>query len=769
MSRFSKAAIAGLVTGALGVVLSLLPFGLDLEEDVGLYILFKLRGMREAPSDVVIVNIDKTSSEKLNIPEDPEKWPRSVHARLTENLSRKGASVVAFDIIFDEARSSQEDNLFAAAIEKAQNVVLGELLRRETVPAADAGGRQAEILSIEKLVPPIDPLARSALALAPFPLPKVPVRVSQYWTFKKGAGDQPTLPIVVFQVYALDLYDDFIRLLQKVRPSQAERLPGDKDTIIKTKGVEKLIRMLRDAFQNNPSLAESMLEALQTSGAGPRWEKRSQILTSLIKMYQGPNSRYLNFYGHPGTIPTVRYYQVLDDQGKSTSIHKQIDFKDKAVFVGLSERLRPEQKDGFYTVFSQPTGIDMSGVEIAATAFANLLEDMPVRPLSAKAHMVVMMMWGILVGILCRLFPTLIAAGGVIGLGTIYLFSAQHQFTQAGMWYPLVFPLFFQPPFAFFGTVLWKHFETNRERQNMRRAIGNYLSNEIVDHLAKNKANLMKIGEIVYGTCLFTDAANYTTVSEAMDPRKLSEFMDKYFEAIFKPVKQHGGLVVDLKGDSILAVWKAKQPDAALRRQACLAALRILEAVGDFHQSPEIQDFIAQVARRSKHSPEHLTLPTRIGVHSGEIRLGTVGAMDHYEYRLTGDTVNTASRLEGLNKHLGTQILVSEEVVDQLDDFLTREVGRFLVAGKSKPVVVHELICRLEECSEGQKRLCEIFSEALNACRRQSWGEAKEIFQESMSLYGQDGPSKFFISKCEEYKVKPPGETWDGVIHLDKK
>ena len=108
--------------------------------------------------------------------------------------------------------------------------------------------------------------------------------------------------------------------------------------------------------------------------------------------------------------------------------------KAKAVFVGLSERLRPEQKDGFYTVFSQPTGIDMSGVEIAATAFANLLEDMPVRPLSPGAHIAVIMIWGVLVGILCRLFPTVIAAVSMIGLGWSFSFFSSDtcRFSKAG-------------------------------------------------------------------------------------------------------------------------------------------------------------------------------------------------------------------------------------------------------------------------------------------------------------------------------------------------
>jgi adenylate cyclase len=495
-----------------------------------------------------------------------------------------------------------------------------------------------------------------------------------------------------------------------------------------------------------------MLEESQKTMGGPTWTKKKQIFTSLIKMYQTPNSPYLNFYGPPGTIPTVCYYQVLNGQEKSTINRSQLDFNAKAVFVGLSERLRPEQKDGFYTVFSQPTGIDLSGVEIAATAFANLLEDMHVRPLSSHAHIAVMIFWGILVGSLCRLFPAAISAGSMTGLGVICLVAAQYQFKQSGIWYPLVFPLFFQAPFAFFGTTLWKYFETNRERQNIRKAIGYYLPDELVDQLAKNMADLKRSDQLVYGTCLFTDAERYTALSETMDPRELSDFLNKYFEALFEPVRQHGGLIVDLKGDSILAVWKAAQPDAALRKQACLAAL-----------------YVAKAVRRFNQSSETLKLPTRIGLHSGQFSLGNVGAGDHYEYRPTGDVVNTASRIEGLNKHLGTQILVSEEVLDQLDGFLTRNLGKFRPEGKSKPISVFELICRMEACNEKQKRLCEIFAKALKFYWRQSWDEAIEILQESVRLYGQDGPSKFYLKKCEEYKVDASGEKWDGVVNLDKK
>ena len=164
-----------------------------------------------------------------------------------------------------------------------------------------------------------------------------------------------------------------------------------------------------------------------------------------------------------------------------------------------------------------------------------------------------------------------------------------------------------------------------------------------------------------------------------------------------------------------------------------------------------------------------MQLPTRIGLHSGFIFLGNVGAMDHYEYRPTGDIVNTASRIEGLNKFLGTRILVSEEVLYQLNGFLTREIGKFLFVGKSKPIAIYELLSQLEGVGEGQKSICAKFSAALKAYKRQSWEQAIELFHESSKIIEKDGPSNFYLGLCEKYRENPPGERWDGVVRLTNK
>ena len=747
MSPLRKAVANGLFTAILGLLISLAPFGLYFEEATGLDLLFKLRGPREAPAEIIIVTMDKVSSEKLNLPAEPRKWPRSFHARLIENLVNKGVSLIGFDIIFDEPHSPEDDSKFVQAISNAGNVVLCEYIKRDFVQLDPKKARGD--VSIETLVPPLAPLARAAVAVAPFPLPKVPVKVSQYWTFKTSAGDTPTLPVVAYQVFATKAYDDFLLLLKESSTVAIMDLPKDKESLIAGKNVDAVVRNLRAIFQRDPLLSDKMLGEL---AARPIDENSKSMVISLISMYQSPNSHYLNFYGPPGTIRTIPYFEMLQTRESADGGEMDLDFRGKAVFVGLSERLRPEQKDGFYTTFSKPSGVDISGVEIAATAFANLLEDMPVRPLYLVSHLFVIFFWGMLVGSVCRLFPTIYAALAVILLSALYLMLASYQFDHAGIWYPLASTLFIQAPAAFLAATFWNYFEAHRERQNIKKAFGYYLPEKMVDQLAKDVAHIQSGAKIVYGTCLCTDAEQYTTLSEAMDPEELRAFLNTYYAALFEPVRTYGGIVSDVVGDSMMALWTTTRPDAKLRYQACLAALEISRTVDQFNRNSAV-----------------FQLPTRIGLHSGHLALGSVGAIDHFEYRAVGDIVNTVSRIEGLNKHLGTNILASADVLHHVDDFLTRELGTFLLSGKSKPIVLHELICRKEESSEKQRNLCGLFAEALGAYQGQFWEKAMEKFHTFLQLTEQDGPSLFYLRLCENYRENPPGESWTGLVCFHKK
>lgn len=751
MSPLSKAILLGVLVGVFGLLASPFRFILDIEENTGLGLLFWLRGARQAPSDVVVVSIDRESSEHLSLPDNPDKWPRSLHARLTETLVREGARVVSFDVHFIEPRIPRDDFLFARAMGKAGNVVLTEPVKEKEVPIAGGDGSGGAGHNIVRLVPPIELFERSAMATAPFTLPRIPFKVNRYCAFDPGAGDCPAMPVVMLQCFGMDAYPEFVRLLEQASPDQAGKLPPDRVAVLKTLGIKGLVHRIRRIFDGDPALADRMRRELEVSGTIPAAKEKHRVLETLISAYAGPRIRYINFYGPPGTVTTIPYYKALNIRDGMLG-DKRIDLKGKAVFVGLSEVLLAERKDSFYTVFSKANGTFIAGVEISATAFANLLAGGPVNPVGLPAHIIILFGWGILTGVFSRRLQIGVAAASIIGLSVLYLFAARHRFETNNEWLPVAVPLFFQAPVAFFGAVVWNYLEVNKEKRNIKSAFEHYLPKDVVDQLSKDVAHIQTGGRVVYGVCLFSDAAEYTTLSEMMDPHELGKFMNRYYETMFRPVKRHGGFVSGVIGDSMLALWVSARSDSDLRDKACFAAV-------DIHKELKSYD----------ESFEGVRLKTRIGLHCGQILLGHIGAMDHYEYTPMGDIVNTASRIEGLNKFLGTSVLVSEEVFHRIDGYLVRDCGRFRLKGKTAPIHVYELWSRLEDSDETQKRACATFAEGLAAFQRGAWEEAREFFQRWIEDFGEDGPSQFYQGICEVYRRDPPDSSWDGVVRMEKK
>jgi adenylate cyclase len=711
----------------------------ELETSTGLHWLFALRGPRDAPPEVAVVSIDRSSSRRFDLPNEPRKWPRRYYAELVDRLSQLGVRVICFDILFEESRDPVEDRMLAEAIRRAGSVILFQYLERDRLLSDRAAANLGIQLDMEKLRKPLPVLADAGASLAPFPLPKVPARVNRVWTFKKESGVMPTLPAVALQQYALTHWEEWRHLLASALPAEIAspiiRLEFPTDST-------RLAQETRRVFRTHPKLPQALkprLAQIQPSS--------QPVLKALLSLYSGGSSRYLDFYGPPHSVTTVPFYKILDNPpGGPTAL------SGKVVFVGFSEQLQPEQKDGFYTVFSQKDGLDMSGVEIAATAFGNFLEDRTLHPLSPLYQLFFVVIWGMAIATLFMMLPGPVAvpAAGLLALG--WMSVSLVLFASRSLWMPLVTPLLFQLPVALVGALLWRFLSTRRERCRIYEAFEFYLPSRVVDALVKNLNAIPTQGELVYGVCLATDAEKFTNLSENMAPDRLRVLLNSYFQKLFEPVKRHGGTVSDVVGDAMMAIWAEASPSVSMCGRAGHAALEILEAVDEFNRQ----------GRKT-------ALPTRIGIHGGQILLGNVGAGEHYEYRPVGDIVNTASRLEGLNKQLGTRLLASAEVVQGLEEIVTREVGQFRLVGKQKSLTVYELMGLCEHLTEATEYLLAEFARGLDQFRRGQWNEAAETFRDTLAQFPTDGPSRYYLELCEHNLDHPLPGTWNGVVALASK
>lgn len=743
--RWVIALAAGLLLGTMGLLVSLTPLGFWLEEEVGLYLLFRVRGPRPVPPGIVIVSLNQGSAEYFGLPRNPQKWPRRYHAELTELLTPHKPSVVAFDILFSDPTTEADDERFARALRNAGNVVLCEYLGRETIPLHSMG-----YIHTEKTIAAIEPLAGSAALNAPFPLPKVPFTVTKFWTFKTGAACMPTLPVAAFQIHALPVYEEFRKLLETAAPDLDGSLPSGVENLRRERKLEWLIAHFRHIFEQDPTLPGRMTELIDRTFPGIDAARR-RLIESLIGLYADPDTLFLNYYGPAGTIPTIPLHRVIQPDPVD---RVELDFRGKAVFVGLAETSRPEQRDGFHTVFSSQEGTDLSGVEIAATAFANLLEGKPLRQLPPGLLFGLIFLFGMLLTTLALALREIASACAVAALATVYMLAAGYSFAVNNLWIPVGIPLFIQLPLLVLVGFGWHYSQSRREREDVRKAFGFFLPQGVIDQIIRNMSAVRGVShsrQAVFGTVLCSDGEQYARLAETMNPVELNNFLNRYYESIFHAVQSCGGTVSDVIGDSMLAVWATTHPDQSQRRNACRAALTLIKATEEFNE---------------RNKPHRLS--TRIGLHYGELLLATVGGFGHYEYRPVGDVVNTASRIENLNKHFKTRLLVSASAIDGLQDFLAREIGYFLLAGKTRPVQVFELVCPMEERDEVQDHLVTIFSEGLREFESRRWGEASALFREYLRLAGSDQPASFYLNQCRIFRENPPGETWEGVIHLGK-
>ena len=743
-----RSIVAGVVTAILGAALVLTPLGTTFERSFGLDWLFKMRGAIPPPPDVAVVGINSRTGPSLDLPRLPHDWTRAMHARLIERLVEQNVGGIVFDIDFSRATPGDEDAVLARAIAEAGRVVLFEWLagRRERVITASGG--DGGWTWVEQMQPPTPVLAAAAKAVGPFPLPKIDQAAFEFWAFKSSAGDAATTAAVALQVKALSAYESWLAVLKDAKAQGVEQLPASAAELKGPEDMRRLMQTLRRMFQQDPSLRQRVRQAIdRLHGATPE----APLLAALAALYAGPDHYYINFYGPPGTVRTIPYQSLLQG-GAGKAPAPTGDLTNNMVFVGYSDLYDPDQPDRFYTSFTGKDGVDLSGVEIMATAYANLLSGRTLEPRSPMTNALAVAAFGLITGLLAYLLPATAAVPIVVAFTALYAVLLQWRFNEADLWLPLATPALVQLPAALLIGLMGQYLLKRRKEEQMTRAIRYYLPENLVRDLATRQVDPTTLNRVVFGTCLATDMSDFIALAELKSPQELAVFMNDYFDALAQALKRHDVDVMEFRADMIMCAWVAPTRSTAICRKGMEAAIEVSEIITRFAQD---------------YGSRHFN--PRVGLQDGDVYVGHTGGGGRFLYSIVGDTANTAARLESLNKHLGTHVLAAEFVVRDSDGLLLRPLGLFRLRGKTDPTSIFEILGTKDDARSAQLDLCAQFAEGLAVFQRKEWSRAATLFEAITESFGDDGPSRMFRAYSQRLAAKTP--TYDGpaVIIMDEK
>ena len=287
--------------------------------------------------------------------------------------------------------------------------------------------------------------------------------------------------------------------------------------------------------------------------------------------------------------------------------------------------------------------------------------------------------------------------------------------------------------------------KTSEER--VRLIFQKYVPAEIIDEVLKTKGEKLLTGKKQWATILFSDIRRFTSISERLSAEELVISLNTYFNVMVNIIIDHKGIIDKFIGDAIMAIFGAPVLHDDDPLQAVFTALSMLKSLKTFNRKQAL----------TGKPPFKIG----IGLNTGEVIVGNIGSTQKLDYTCIGDTVNLASRLEGLTKLYRTPIIISEYTYNEAQGgIMAREIDSVRVKGKAKPVKIYEPYI---EASPKMKDGYNIFNEAIHLYRNKSFKEALKLFHRSNEILGKDTPSSLYMDRCEELIYDPPEEDWDGV------
>jgi len=701
------------------------------------------RGALPAGGETIIAVVDEKSLSELG----RWPWPRTTIARLLDQLKASGAKAIGFDIVFSEP----DDNSSLKTISELSS----EITKR--------GSRDSSIVALlnkKKAAADTDTVLAKSIARAG--------NVTLGYFFHLSNKDVAHLAEKEILEGAANIKNSRYQII-----NASEKDPDD-DALVKAYAPETNLKTLSAAAANSGYFNMS-----PDSDGSMRWSPLvikfrnnyySSLPLSVLLQYLDWPPLSLNLAGYGAesvkigdtTIPTDESGRLLVNYlgPAKTFPHYSISdilkgripaekIRNKIVIVGATAI-------GIYDLRVTPFGATYPGVEIHATVIDNILHRnfLTHSSFTRFIDLCAIILFGLLMGLI---IPRLRAVMGILfALIIITIFVAVNMFifSSYNIWLNLIYPALTMA-IIYLAITVYRYITEEREKKKIRGAFQYYLTASVINEMLKDPTKLKLGGDKKDLSVLFSDIRGFTTISEKLSPEELVHLLNEYLTAMTDVVFKYDGMLDKYMGDAIMAVFGAPldQPDHASR--ACQTAL----------------DMLSELHRLQKKwlAEGKPVLNIGIGINSGDMVVGNMGSEMRFDYTVMGDMVNLGSRLEGINKEYGSNIIFSEFTYNVVKDSMCcRELDWVRVKGKKLPVKIYELLSKKKDESKW-KELVSNFEEGLALYRASRWDEATAAFQKTLEIRPEDEAAKLYIERCKNLKENPPPAPWDGVFTMTRK
>jgi adenylate cyclase len=696
---------------------------------------------RGVDSRVVILDIDEKSLQEVA----RWPWPRDIMAKIIDKLFDKyRVAVVGFDVVFAEAD-------YSSGIRALDQLAEAQLKR-------DAEFQQA----YREMRPQLDNDGLFARAIKGRPVVLGYYFNSQGNAKRIAAIPEPVLPKGTFAGRNINfpLWVGYGGNLAEFQKNAAAA--GHFNPILDPDGVVRRVPMIVEyngAYYESLSLAVlRTLIARQKGGRYPKVQPGFAPDSMLHRGYTGLEwlsvgpvtipvddtaSTLVPYRGGQGSFPYISLADVLFDRVKAEQLEGKI------ALVGATA-------PGLLDLRATPVGNAFPGVEVHANLIAGMIDHTLKQepPYMLGAEVVMLVLAGLVLSILIPMVPALWATGvALIGAALVVALDVG-IWVRAGMVLSLAATLLMIVT-LYTMNMAYGYFVESRSKRQFTELFGQYVPPELVDRMAEDPQKYTMDGREEVLTVLFSDVRGFTTISESLNAKDLSSYINDYLTAMSLVIRGNRGTLDKYIGDAIMAFWGAPVEDADHARHGVLTALQMQQRAVTLNQ-----------VFRAKGWPEfHIG----IGVNSGLMRVGDMGSKLRKAYTVMGDPVNLGSRLEGITKQYGVGILVGEETRKMVKDMVFREVDRVRVKGKDEAVAIYEPVGLDSEVEKSVHDELKLWNQCLRYYRAREWDQAEVTLLNLQRMYPGRQLYQAYVERIENYRKTPPDPGWDGVTRFETK